>query len=166
MRSNSIHRILVIDDNRAIHDDFRKILCFEADPCDEVEAEFFGRPAPTYELPAFDVDSAFQGEAGVAALRCALEQGKPYAMAFVDVRMPPGIDGVATVELLWQLDPQLQVVICTAYSDYGWQQLTARLHRRDQLFILKKPFAAVEALQLACALCERGDMKRALALSN
>jgi len=148
-------RILVIDDNRAIHDDFRKILCPATDTIDQAEAEFFGVAAPASVLPIFEIDSAFQGEEGVAALRRALDEGRPYAMAFVDVRMPPGIDGIETAERLWQLSPELQVVICTAHSDYSWQKMVNRLAHRDRLLVLKKPFASVEALQLACALCEK-----------
>jgi len=149
------HRILVIDDNRAIHDDFRKILCPTRDGMDLAEAEFFHEPAPIPTQPEFEIDSAFQGEEGVAAVRRALAEGRPYAMAFVDVRMPPGIDGIETVELLWRLCPELQVVICTAHSDYSWEEMISHLEHRDRLLILKKPFASVEALQLACALCEK-----------
>ena len=149
------HRILVIDDNRAIHDDFRKILCAPRGGIDLAEAEFFHDPAPIPAQPEFEIDSAFQGEEGVAAVSRALAQGRPYAMAFVDVRMPPGIDGIETVELLWQLCPELQVVICTAHSDYSWEEMVSYLEHRDRLVILKKPFASVEALQLACTLCEK-----------
>src|SRR5205085_10990743 len=122
---------------------------------DQAEAEFFGRPAPVPTRPIFEIDSAYQGEEGVAILCKALEEGRPYAMAFVDVRMPPGIDGIETVEQLWQLCPELQVVICTAHSDYSWQEMIDRLRNRDRLLVLKKPFAAVEALQMACALTEK-----------
>ncbi len=158
MRPHTNHRILVIDDNRAIHDDFRKILCPERSGIDDAEAEFFGGPAPVLLQPAFEVDSAFQGSEGVAAMRRALEEGRPYAMAFVDVRMPPGADGIETAEMLWQLCPELQVVICTAHSDYTWQEMVVRLGNRDRLLVMKKPFASVEALQLACALCEKWQL--------
>jgi signal transduction histidine kinase len=156
MNISPTFRILVIDDNRAIHDDFRKILDPLASGIDHAEAEFFDEaPAPALDLPTFEIESAFQGDEGVTALRKALEQGRPYAMAFVDVRMPPGMDGIETVEALWELCPELQIVICTAYSDYSWQEMVDRLRYRDRLLVLKKPFAAVEALQIACALCEK-----------
>lgn len=122
---------------------------------DDLEAAFFGQPAPVSLQPGFEVDSAFQGSEGVEAMRRALEEGRPYAMAFVDVRMPPGADGIETAEMLWQLCPELQVVICTAHSDYSWQEMIVRLGNRDRLLVMKKPFASVEALQLACALCEK-----------
>lgn len=155
MNTHLNHHILVIDDNRAIHDDFRKILCPASDGIQQAEAEFLGGPAPAAAQPAFGIDSAYQGAEGVAALRRSLEEGRPYAMAFVDVRMPPGMDGIETAERLWRLCPELQVVICTAHSDYSWQEMIHRLGNRDRLLVLKKPFAAIEALQLACALCEK-----------
>jgi len=81
--------------------------------------------------------------------------GRPYALAFVDVRMPPGMDGVEAARKIWELDPQLQIVLCTAYSDYSWAEIFERLGQRDGLLILKKPFDAVEAIQLAHALTEK-----------
>lgn len=157
MNTHANHRILVIDDNRAIHDDFRKILCPESNTIDQASAEFFGGTtlAPAAVQPIFEIDSAYQGEEGVATARSAIEQGRPHAMAFIDVRMPPGIDGVETAERLWKLCPELQVVMCTAYSDYSWEEMVSRLGNRDRLLVLKKPFSAIEALQLACALCEK-----------
>jgi signal transduction histidine kinase len=155
MSTHTNYRILVIDDNHGIQDDFRKILCPESDTLDHVEAEFFDEPPPISVQPIFEIDSAYQGEEGVVALRRALDLGRPYAMAFVDVRMPPGIDGIETVKRLWQLCPELQVVICTAYSDYSWQAMTERLGPHDSLLVLKKPFATIEALQLAFALCKK-----------
>jgi PAS domain S-box-containing protein len=103
----------------------------------------------------FEVDSAYQGQEGVLLVKKALEAGLPYAMAFVDVRMPPGWDGVETTRRIWELDPNLQVVLCTAYSDYSWDEMFEKLGHRDGLLVLKKPFDAVEALQLAHALTEK-----------
>ncbi|MDB6131306.1 MAG: domain S-box-containing protein, partial [Verrucomicrobiales bacterium] len=88
------------------------------------------------------------------------ESGAPYAMAFVDVRMPPGLDGVETTQKLWELDPSLQVVLCTAYSDYSWSELYEKLGNHDGLLILKKPFDDVEAIQLACALTEKWSLHK------
>ncbi len=92
------------------------------------------------------------------AARCSSASSPPALrrrVAFVDVRMPPGIDGIETSERLWKIFPELQIVICTAYSDYSWEEMIARLPQRDRLLILKKPFAAIEALQLASALREK-----------
>jgi two-component system, cell cycle sensor histidine kinase and response regulator CckA len=152
------HRVLVIDDNRAIHDDFRKILS-PANPTtaafDATETALFGRSADPVQQAPFEIDSAYQGQEGVLLVKKALEAGRPYAMAFVDVRMPPGWDGVETTRRIWELDSNLQVVLCTAYSDYSWDEMFEKLGQHDGLLILKKPFDAVEAVQLAHALTEK-----------
>jgi PAS domain S-box-containing protein len=151
-------RVLVIDDNRSIHDDFRKILSPATATAAALEAEegaVFGGARDTARQTQFEVDSAYQGQEGVVLAQKALQAGLPYAVAFVDVRMPPGMDGVETTLELWELDPDLQVVLCTAYSDYSWGEMFEKLGRRDGLLILKKPFDSVEALQLAQALTEK-----------
>jgi PAS domain S-box-containing protein len=151
-----VPRILVIDDNRAIHSDFRKILCPAVDEqLEGLETALFGPQEASVKPPVFEMDSAYQGQEGLAMLEQAQQEGRPYWMAFVDVRMPPGWDGVETISRLWQAAPDLQAVICTAYSDYSWSSMTARLKQRDRLVILKKPFDAVEVLQLAAALTEK-----------
>src|SRR6266404_1284092 len=153
------HRILVIDDNRAIHEDFKKIFGSTAEqesPLAESEAALFGDvPLPAPSHPVFEFDSAFQGQEGLALIQRALEEKCPYAMAFVDVRMPPGWDGIETISRIWQEYPDLQVVVCTAYSDYSWEQMVEQLGHSDRLVILKKPFDTIEVLQLACALTEK-----------
>ena len=151
-------RVLVIDDNRSIHDDFRKILSpatAMAAASDATEAAVFGPPTDAVSQTQFEVASAYQGQEGVMRVKKALEAGRPYALAFVDVRMPPGWDGVETTRRIWELDPNLQVVLCTAYSDYSWDDLFEKLGHRDGLLILKKPFDSVEAIQLAHALTEK-----------
>jgi two-component system, NtrC family, sensor kinase len=147
-------RVLLIDDMPTIHQDFRKILAPltpQHEELDAVEAALFGDEAVA-AADVFDLDSAYQGQEGLAKLQNALETGLPYAMAFVDMRMPPGWDGVQTIEHLWRADPRLQVVICTAYSDHSWDEVLARLDVRDRLLILKKPFDAIEVSQLATSL--------------
>jgi PAS domain S-box-containing protein len=85
----------------------------------------------------------------------AREEGRPYALAFVDVRMPPGWDGVETTSRIWKACPDTQIILCTAYSDYSWDEMISKLGHSDRLVILKKPFDAVEVLQLASALTEK-----------
>ncbi len=156
------HRILVIDDNPAIHDDMRKILCPAATPDDYLAAEaalFDSGPAPA-EIVKFELDSAYQGQEGLALLKTALAEGRPYAMAFVDVRMPPGWDGVETINHIWQAYPELQVVICTAFSDYSWSDIIREIGKTDSLVILKKPFDNIEVLQLAHTLTEKWTLNR------
>ncbi len=153
-------RILLIDDMPSIHDDFRKILAPEGGtaPDDEDDA-LFGDSAMRGR-PHFELDSAYQGCDGAEMVAQSMEQGRPYAMAFVDMRMPPGWDGVETIEQLWRLDARLQVVICTAHADQPWEEVMARLDVRDRLLILKKPFDIIEVSQLAHALTAKWDLAR------
>jgi signal transduction histidine kinase len=155
---NQNRRILVIDDNKAIHDDFRKILTptkIARGNLAEAEAALFGEEESQLELPEFEIDSAFQGQEGLELIEKSLAEGRPYAMAFVDVRMPPGWDGVETTAQIWKKYSDLQVVICTAYSDYSWEDMLKRLGYSDRLVILKKPFDNIEVLQLAISMTEK-----------
>ena len=160
-------RILLVDDLPAIHEDFRKILAGTETDAELArdEALLFGS-APRVPTAGFVLDSALQGAEAIQKVRSAQQAGSPYAMAFVDMRMPPGCDGVETVERLWDEDPQLQVVICTAYSDYSWADVLTRLDVRDRLLILKKPFDAVEVFQLASALTRKWGLARQAALEK
>ena len=156
---NINRRILIIDDNRSIHEDFRKILV----PAQALNAELsafedqlFGGHTPAAQSnDGFEICSAFQGREGIDAIHQAETDGRPFAVAFVDVRMPPGWDGVETISRIWQLAPNLQVVICTAYSDYSWEQIVEKLGDNDRLLLLRKPFDPVEVLQLARSLTEK-----------
>ena len=161
----SNRRILLIDDTPAIHEDFRKVLgnAADASQLDEVEAALFGAGMQT-AAAGFELDSAYQGQEGLAKVHQSIDVSLPYAMAFVDMRMPPGWDGVETIERLWQKDPLLQIVICTAYSDYAWNEVLERLHVGDRLLILKKPFDAIEVFQLASALTAKWRLTELAAL--
>jgi diguanylate cyclase (GGDEF)-like protein len=151
----SVRRILVIDDNTDIHEDFRKTLSrksFGVDLEDDEAFLFGSQPVVETQSREFDIDTASQGHLGLAMVEAALREGRPYQLAFVDMRMPPGWDGVETISRLWQADPSLQVVICTAYSDYSWDQIVEKLGITDRLLILKKPFDDAEVCQLASAM--------------
>jgi len=152
-------RILIIDDNRSIHEDFRKILVTGPAQAELAALEsrlFDGAPAPA----TYDVDSAFQGEEGYEKILAAVEADRRYALVFVDMRMPPGWDGMQTIEKIWDADPEIQIVICTAFSDYSWEDLLARFGAADRLLILKKPFDTAEVCQLACALTEKWHLAK------
>jgi two-component system NtrC family sensor kinase len=151
-------RILVIDDNPAIHEDFRKILCRNrgsSSQLDAMEAALFGTAAPLGQQSEFEIDSAYQAHEGLARVFHALQEGRPYDMAFVDVRMPPGWDGIEVTPKLWIADPDLHIVLCTAYSDYSWEEMFARIGASDRMYILRKPFDRMEVLQLAHTLTGR-----------
>lgn len=156
-------RILVVDDNPAIHEDFRKILCpsrHSASTVTELKAALLGEATPVAACPVFEIDSAFQGQEGVTRVARAQEEHRPYAMAFVDARMPPGWNGIETAARIWKQDPDVQIVICTAYSDHSWEEILSTLGQSDRLVILKKPFDTIEVLQLASALTEKWRLAR------
>jgi diguanylate cyclase (GGDEF)-like protein len=158
-------RILVIDDNDAIHTDFRKTLERAEAPSAKLasaKAALFGGPVVVsdvqQQMPDFKIESAMQGQEGLTKLEEALRAGNPFAVAFVDMRMPPGWDGVQTIQRLWQVDPNVQVVICTAYSDYSWEEISKTLGLTDRLLILKKPFDPAEIIQIATSLSEKWSL--------
>lgn len=156
--SEKNRRILIIDDNHAIHEDFAKILRPRSDGSNglvDLEAELFGEKASAQTGDAYELDSAFQGTEGIEKVAQAIAAKRPYALALVDVRMPPGIDGIQTLERIWKIDPDLQAVICTAYSDYSWEEMIGQLGVSDRLLILKKPFDNIEVRQLANTLTEK-----------
>jgi two-component system NtrC family sensor kinase len=165
--------ILVIDDQEPILEGFQKLLDVDAYQSsdasislDQLEAALGGSTPSTVtqELPTYDMHYARQGLEGVRMCEHAIARGKPLSVAFVDVHMPPGMDGVETAIALWKLQPDLEIVLCTAHAIYSWQEILAKVPRRDQLVILRKPFDAIEVRQLAACLGEKTRRGRELAL--
>jgi diguanylate cyclase len=164
-RSETI-RVLVIDDNPSIQDDFRKILTSGGgDDAELAVAEklLFGpsNQANTIQTP-YELAFASQGRQGAELVKRALHERRPFSLAFIDMRMPPGWDGLETIEHIWASDPDIQIVICSAHSDYQWKDLIRRLGRTDKLLVLKKPFDALEVLQCTSALTRKWQHERAL----
>ena len=160
-----LHRILIVDDNPSIHDDIRKILHSEEnDQLAAVEAELFGEVSAEAgsgrSEMQFDLQSAYQGQQALTMVEESISGGRPFSVAFVDVRMPPGWNGIETIQHLWQADPDLEVVICTAYSDYSWRDIVSQLGCTDRFLILKKPFEGVEVRQLAMTLTAKAALRK------
>ncbi|GAH72736.1 unnamed protein product, partial [marine sediment metagenome] len=153
----TVHRILVIDDNPNIHKDFQTILVGEEQNAEleSLRAEVFGGVEESVPRGKYELDFASQGKEGAKMVKESLRKGRPYELAFVDMRMPPGWDGLKTIEHIWKSDPSIQIVICTAYSDYSWEQISERLGKSEKLLILKKPFDSAEVAQLASSLTEK-----------
>ncbi len=153
MNNSENRRILLVDDMPAVHKDYCKILApaDAASDLDQDEALLFGEALRATPV-CFEIESAYQGAEAVDKVRAALGAGLPYALAFVDMRMPPGWDGIETIERLWEVDARLQIVLCTAYSDHSWTEVFDRLDARDRLLVLKKPFDNIEIRQMASAL--------------
>jgi two-component system NtrC family sensor kinase len=151
-------RLLIIDDNEAIHGDFKKTFALGdlGNDLSDLDAEIFGEASKVDSgLSEFLLEFASQGKEGLELLKSSQQRGLCYGAAFVDMRMPPGWDGVETIENLWKIDPDLQVVICTAYSDRSWAEVFDRLGRTDKILVLKKPFDEIEVIQFANSLSEK-----------
>jgi CheY-like chemotaxis protein len=159
-------RILIIDDNPRIHRDFELVLLDESEnsELDADERRLYGlKPGASAQRPSYCLDHAHSGLEGIDKTKQAVKEGRFYQLAFVDIRMP-GIDGVETIERIWQVDPNMQIVICTAYADYSQEDLIRRLGHTDKLLLLKKPFDSIEVTQLARTLTEKWRLARQAAL--
>lgn len=157
-------RVLVIDDTVQIHDDFRKVLAGvteEDEDLDSLATDLFGDGAGPTSRSGFEVDTALQGQEGLALVEKSIADGRPYAVAFVDMRMPPGWNGVETIQHIWKVDAQIQMVICTAYSDFSWSEVTTTLGDTGALHLLRKPFVPDQVRKLAAALAQKGARLRA-----
>ena len=165
MTCSQNRRILVIDDNPSIHEDFRKILGDKKSRSASLVAKeklLFGEePQTASKTQGFEIDSAHQGDEALALVERARDEGRPYSVAFVDVRMPPGWDGIETIERIWDVDPQIQFVICTAFSDYSVQEILRRVGMSDRLLMLKKPCDCAEITLIATALNQKWNLKYA-----
>ena len=160
--SSDIRRILIVDDTASVHEDFTRILAPAAlsSLSSGNRRNPGGMSSTPREQTTYDLDHAFQGSEALEKAQRSMVRGDAFDMAFVDMRMPPGWDGLQTIEELWRVDSDLHVVICTAWSDYSWQEISTRLGHSDQVLILKKPFDPAEAAQMATTLTEKRHQKR------
>ncbi|CAM2064481.1 Response regulator [Sulfidibacter corallicola] len=158
------NRILIVDDNELIHKDFQKALASRYNTpvsraLDAFEEELFGIKAPT-PAPEYQLASAFQGKEGYEMALAAHKEGSPFALAFIDVRMPPGWDGIKTAGHLLQEVENLEIVLCSAFTDYSWEEITELLGENDRVLFLRKPFDPVEVKQMALALTNKWSLRR------
>jgi two-component system, NtrC family, sensor kinase len=153
----SNHRILVIDDVESAHDLFHKILTGRSRPkaAGDQDAELAGKKRASDKMPIFEIDSAFSGEEGLRLIEKSLLEKRPYSVAFVDVCLGSGWDGVQTTCKIWQQYPDLNVVLCTGFSDRPWEDLVKSLGFLDRVIVLIKPFDISEVKQLAVGLSEK-----------
>ncbi|PSH03352.1 MAG: GGDEF domain-containing response regulator [Acidobacteria bacterium] len=152
-------RLLIVDDNKEIHTELTQFLRPNGQT-KPVNSEI--GDSATRDV-VFEIDSAFQGHEGLALVTKAVAAGRPYALAFVDIRMPPGWDGIETISHLWRQDPDLQIVVCTGHSDYNWgnwRHITQRLGFSHNLVVLKKPFDPIEVTQLVHTLTAKWESAR------
>jgi CheY-like chemotaxis protein len=157
MEATKNKRILIIDDNPAIHEDFRKLLAPRSRPTENLDADesaLFGHHPPSSPQLGYELDSALQGRLGLDMVIRATRVKRPYAVVFADMRMPPGWDGVETIQHILEVTPKVELCICSAYSDYSWHDVIRRLGRPG-LRLLRKPFETSEVISIASELTER-----------
>lgn len=160
--STSPRRILVVDDDPAILKVWRRVLGTRSAPSslDHLEKKLFGTAPPAAPPDAgFAIDTATQGLEAFQKVVSALEEGRPYTFALVDMRMPPGWDGLETLTHMLSKDPGLEVAICSAFSDISREEVAERVGRPDMLWI-RKPFELEVARELARKLSEQGTHRR------
>lgn len=164
MNNDESYNVLIIDDNPSIHEDFRKVLLTqtkgELSDFDAAKTALFGKMDDELSFPLIHIDSAFQGQEGLELVKKKMNSGHYYSMAFVDVRMPPGWDGVETISKIWKLDPNILMVICTAAQGYTWSDIVKQLGQSDKLLFLRKPYDTIEVRQLASSLIQKWLLAR------
>lgn len=154
-------RILIVDDNRDIHEDFNKILSQDKpdqSSLADLELALFNVKPIKNVFPFYKLDHAFQGDEAILKVAEADKKGEPYALIFMDVRMPPGMDGIETIYRIWREYPLIEMVICTAYTDYTWDEIVTKLGTTDKLLFLKKPFNAIEIKQMTLSLIKKWNL--------
>jgi len=155
------YRTLIIDDDPCVHHVFVNMLSRELIPSARSQSGGPPQPAETFpdaQFPVFEVDSAYGGEQGLACVQKALAENRPYTMAFVDMRMQSGWNGIETISHIWRECSDLQIIICTAHTDFTWHDIIKRFGHTDRLLMLKKPFNVMDVRQMAYALAEKWNL--------
>lgn len=141
-----VGRILVIDDNPDIARDFAQLLASasnDASTLDELEASLFGmhkQPVCATETGLFEVVGALQGRDGLSQVHRAIQENRPYSVAVIDMRMPPGWNGVETSKRIRDVDPRIRIVICSAYAEQSETEIIQALGENSAVRFLNKPF--------------------------
>ena len=165
-------RLLIVDDEQAMHDSYTRSFAVQRgaqeDALGAMAAELFGDDAPDAadEAEAFDLTHCHQGLDAVAAVEAAIAAGTPYAVAFIDIRMPPGIDGRETARRIRALDPEINLCIVTGFSDFSPVEISKVAGPADKIFYIAKPFEVAEIVQTATALAHRWEIDRELAAAR
>lgn len=172
MEETTTNRILVVDDDAMLIGEYLKCLGdgFEPDAATttlgDLEKVLFGEETNEKGKATFDVQSRNQGEAAVEAVRDAVKTGTHFSIVFLDIRMPPGIDGIEAAKRIREIDPDVNIVIVTGSLSPEPEDLGSEIPPADRIFFFKKPFHAVECRQLAAALCGKWHADLALRRAN
>jgi len=161
MKNNT--RILIIDDDKNIWKSYQSILNKTQAKSSDVnrledlllQGSTEPKKASTQNNSSYDLSFAQQGEEGFLTLKTAHAQGKPFSLAFVDIRMPPGWDGVKTARAIRDIDSEIEIVIVTAYADISRHEMIEQIGQPEKLLFLRKPFDTEELSQIALQLTEK-----------
>ncbi len=165
-----VFRILIADDEPHVLKSFEKILMRKGkrgekhDALQELEKALFNEHAQPEEGFSYELTLCNQGEQAIDAVEISVREDNPYAIAFLDVRMPPGIDGIVTGERIRGIDPDIEIVIVTAYSDTDVDEIARRIPPLDKLLFILKPFHPIEMIQFTAALATKWQNGRYLKL--
>ncbi len=157
-------RILLIENNIGIHKDFTRAFLAQAnDPLlDATKKMLFGKS--TKEQPTqkseeeFLIHSAYRGREAIDMVRKAMLAGEAYSVVFMDVYLPHGMQVVETAKELWQIDPELQIVIFSAQLNYSWEQIAPQLKHSKNFLLLRRPLDPNELRQLARVLIRKKEL--------
>ncbi|MHC5091543.1 MAG: response regulator transcription factor, partial [Planctomycetota bacterium] len=153
------NRILLVDDEPLILDELGKVLSpSEASNTElnELENRLFNNSKTNRRKAAsYNVCCCCQGDEAIHEVEESIEKNEPFAVAFIDIRMPPGPDGVSTAEEIRKLDPNIQIVMMTGYSDFDISEIAHRIPPEDKLLYMQKPIHSQEIRQFALALAAK-----------
>ena len=163
LRYPGSRRVLIVDDQKEIHDDFMEMLRprFMKTVTDELAAAFTKKKVETF-LPEFDLVHAHSGEEAFEVVKAAQESNRPIAVAFVDIRMPPGIDGIETIRRVRKIDRHIEIVIMTAYTDKSLPEIIHDMDLLHKVLYIRKPFAREEIQQITLSLVGKWNVEQEL----
>jgi len=172
MITTTTNRVLVVDDDPLLINEYLSCLGEDFEPDDatttltDLEKVLFGEETDERGAAKFDVHTRNQGEAAVEAVKAAIEAGAPYAIVFLDIRMPPGMDGIEAAQQIRLLDANVNIVVVTGSVSPAPENLGKQIPPADKVFFFQKPFHAMECRQLAAALCGKWHADMALRSAN
>jgi len=173
---------LIVDDEEAVRQSYRLILesddgtqeiddiassLFDETPSFTVldEVEFFFDETDLIveeelQTGSYKIIETSQGMDAVEIIKKSLNKNQPFSLIFMDIRMPPGIDGVQAAKKIRQLDPNVEIVIMTAYSDYSFEDIVKTVGNPERLLYFNKPFKSEHIKQLASSLTQQWHLER------
>ena len=109
-----------------------------------LDAELFDPETDIVEKPKFDVVSCNQGDDAVSLAMAAANDGQPFDVVILDVRMPPGIDGVEAGSAIREFDSEVEIVFVSGYSDVPRDELERRVPPPMRLHCFNKPISFMQ----------------------